>query len=306
MAYAMKKAENNDKEWELCPPGMQQAVLADILDCGWVEKFFEGKSQGKKPEIKLIWQSINVDSEGHRILVFDFPMILSFNEKSSLYKRLASWLGKNALEKMLTEGADFESLIGQNAFINIEHVPSKRDPDRIFANISTIAPLVPGMQPIQVEHYVRLCERENWEERAPHPSAFEMYVSPRAQQLPTVANGNGAANGTNGTAPAHATMPTPVPAFEPIDGQTVAQLYSTGGRLWGNAAHAELEKLALEVSGGQRRTADLSREEGAMLRDRLAKMNPAKAMLARYGNSAGGNAGGAADGDNDDSIFDGE
>lgn len=302
MTYQMKRSENNGKDFDPCPTGMQQMVLADILDLGWSEVVYKGKSKGLQPKIKLVWQSIKADGEFGRFLLFDFPMTLSFGSKSALYRRLAAWLGEGVIESMLEKGEAFDSLIGRNALVNVEHKPSEQG-DRIFANISSITPLMEGMTEIKVEGYERACERENWDDRKPNPSAFDMHfvpptVSPdsnsaRAAALPSVAPA------AQDTAPMPNTVTPPAPVFEPISGKLTVDLFKMGQNLFGAAADQMLDAQALELTRNERKLSELSNDEGIQLKDKLRAFPPAKAMEIKAG------ADKVPDAD-DDSIFDGE
>jgi hypothetical protein len=174
----MKRTESSST-FTPCPEGQFRAVLADVLDLGWIDRIFEGQNQGKHPMIKLVWQVDEDNSEGKPFLVFDRKMKYSFHEKATLYGRLCAWLGKKKVEQMIADDAELESLIGFSAFIAVEH--SAGADGTIYANISTIMPLPKPMQPLQVREYERWCERDSWENysdrgdppRKPEYSAFE-------------------------------------------------------------------------------------------------------------------------------------
>lgn len=154
--------------FEPCPEGMQQLVCVDIIDCGYKEQFFEGKSKGLHPMIKLVFASENLREDGKPFLVYDRQMKWSFHEKASLYKRLAAWIGAKRVDEMLQNEEDIEVLIGINALGNIEHNESN---GTTYANVGTIGPIMKNMTPLTVGDYERMQNRDGWVE--PVPSAFD-------------------------------------------------------------------------------------------------------------------------------------
>lgn len=267
----MNRPPKNDGDFQPCPQGMQQVVLVDIVDCGWQEQFHEGRSKGFQPFVKLVWASSHMREDGLPFCVFDRRMKWSFHEKSALYDRLTTWLGRAYIEQMLDSGASMESLLGQNAFINVEHNSIE---GKTYANVGAIAPLVPGMMPISYPDFERMECRESWID--PVPSAFtdkavalrmlgeragqatlptdgqppqqpQQSAPPPAPQAPPPAAAPPVVNTTpmpvnNPVAPAPPPPAAPVaPAYEPMKPEQMTELVNMGQRLWGATFHQELE-----------------------------------------------------------------
>ncbi len=180
MAILTKQTGNQSSEFEPCPIGDLQAVVADVVDLGYIEKTFEGKSQGLKPHISIVYQVVGTDDEGHDVrredgkpyLVFGRRLVLSTNERSGFYKELCGILGKTVVDDMLQkETLDTENLIGHNVNVVVIHALSQ-DGSRTYANIESMKPWNPKYGSAQgVSDYTRRHEKEGYIE--PPISAFE-------------------------------------------------------------------------------------------------------------------------------------
>lgn len=180
MAILTKQTGNQSSEFEPCPAGDFQAVVADVVDLGYIEKTFEGKSQGLKPHISVVYQVVGTDDAGHDVrredgkpyLVFGRRLVLSTNERSGFYKELCGILGKTVVDDMLQkETLDTENLIGHNVNVVVIHALSQ-DGSRTYANIESMKPWNPKYGAVQgVSDYTRRHEKEGYIE--PPISAFE-------------------------------------------------------------------------------------------------------------------------------------
>lgn len=133
------------------PAGTHQAVCVDVIDIGKKpNKFKNGQMQHK---IDIAWQIDEMRDDGKRFVVYK-RYTLSLNEKATLRHDLESWRGKPFTrdEEM---GFDVESVIGANCLISIQHKPGTTDPNKVFANVMSVAPLLKGMPKLAAVGYVR-------------------------------------------------------------------------------------------------------------------------------------------------------
>lgn len=249
---AQMTRNTNSSNFQPAPEGTHLGALVDIVDVGWKEVTFEGRSQGLKPHIQLVFAINELNDEGKPFLVFDRRVKLSFDQKSTLYKRLAGWIGQATLEAMLDAGADMDDLIGRNAMISVEH---REWQGSIFANVANVVAPPKGMSAFSVdkEDYTRRCERPDWDEKAPVYSSFEFLpegvtIGSDGQPVPPDANPN-----SNSAQAARLSTPAPVtpnapPVREPspieVTGATEAQteeLMDLASQQWGPKWATELK-----------------------------------------------------------------
>ena len=79
------------------------------------------------------------DQKGKLYQIATREMRISSHEKSSLMVFLRSWLGHQP-----PVGMDSLSMIGQKAFITIDHQPGMKNPNEMYANIVSISPVPQG------------------------------------------------------------------------------------------------------------------------------------------------------------------
>jgi hypothetical protein len=137
------------------PEGTHQAVCVDVIDKGMVESSFLDGNGNKKMQhkIEIVWQIDELRDDGKRFQLYK-RYTLSLNEKATLRHDLESWRGKPFTrdEEM---GFDVETVIGANCLINVQHKPGTKDPNKVFANVVSIMPLLKGMKKIAADGYTR-------------------------------------------------------------------------------------------------------------------------------------------------------
>lgn len=180
MALLTKQTGNTNTDFDPAPAGDFQMVVADVCDLGWIEKTFEGKSQGLKPHVQFVYSIVGTDDanepvlrdDGKPFLVFGRRLVLSTNERSGFYKELCGIIGKAAFDAALNAGTlDTEDLIGKNVNGVVVHVPSA-DGSKTYANIESMKPWNPKYGPnLPVSDYTRRHERPDYQ--APEVSAFD-------------------------------------------------------------------------------------------------------------------------------------
>jgi hypothetical protein len=144
-------AGENTTNYTPAPEGTHQAVCVDVIDKGMhPNKFKDGALQHK---IDIAWQINELRDDGKRFVVYK-RYTLSLHEKANLRHDLESWRGRPFTrdEEM---GFDVESVIGANCLVNVQHKPSTKDPNKVFANVVSVMPLIKGMPKIAAEGYAR-------------------------------------------------------------------------------------------------------------------------------------------------------
>lgn len=168
MGQLTKNSGNTD--FEPIPEDDHQLVVCDVIDLGWIEKTFDGFSQGLKPHIQIVYQSAAVRDDGKPYLVFGKRQVLSTHERSGLYKEICGIVGKKQFDAILDEGPfDTEDLIGMNVDASIIHNTGKNG--QVYANIDSMRPWKQARGPeIVPRDYVRRGDRPDKEQ--PEHSAF--------------------------------------------------------------------------------------------------------------------------------------
>ena len=134
------------------PEGTHQAVCVDVIDKGMQpNKFKDGALQRK---IDIAWQITELRDDGKRFVVYK-RYTLSLNDKATLRHDLESWRGRKFTrdEEM---GFDVETVIGHNCLINVQHKAGTQDPNKVFANVVSVMPLLKGMPKLVADGYERV------------------------------------------------------------------------------------------------------------------------------------------------------
>lgn len=128
-------SQDDNKEFEIVPPGVYTARCYQIIDLGTQETATQG---GTKLQHKayIYWEVLDdeVKMADGRPFAVSKQYTLSMFEGAFLYKDLVSWRGKNFTKEEL-EGFNIGNILGAYATIQIIH-NSKND--RTYANVDTI------------------------------------------------------------------------------------------------------------------------------------------------------------------------
>jgi hypothetical protein len=139
---------------ELIPTGNYIARCYKMVEIGTVKEVILGEMKIMH-KVRIGWElplelKIFSQEKGEQPLVIDKEYTLSLHEKSSLRKDLKSWRGKDFTETE-AESFDITKLIGVPCMLNIIHKPSKKDPSKVYEEISGITPMPKGMEcPAQI------------------------------------------------------------------------------------------------------------------------------------------------------------
>jgi hypothetical protein len=145
-----------EKEFAKLPlpeAGTTLAVCCAVWDLGLQLSNFKNEDGTDKVQHKIIiaWEiseKINQpDSEYNgKPYMMNKTYTLSLGEKANLRKDLESWRGKSFTEEEIKNGFDVEKLYGVNCLIGIKHEPDRRDPSKLYANVTSILPPAKGME----------------------------------------------------------------------------------------------------------------------------------------------------------------
>lgn len=144
------------KPWAKASEGTVQCVLVDVIDLGLHMESFQGGPMKQKHKCALVWQidEINPDTEKRFEMSKEFTV--SMNENANLRKFLGLWRGKSYTDDQAAEGAPLHKMYGVNGVMQIEHQQSKSNPERTYARIVSVTPLLRSMAKMEPsEDYVR-------------------------------------------------------------------------------------------------------------------------------------------------------
>jgi hypothetical protein len=147
------------KEWAKPEEGQHQCVLVDVIDLGFHEVEFQGKSKGLKQKCAFVFQIPDINPDTGRRFEPSQEFTVSMYEMANLRKFLETWRGKSYTEAEAEAGAPLHKMEGVNGLMQIEHKPSKANPKRIYANIVSVTPLPKAMERISALNYKR---SEHW------------------------------------------------------------------------------------------------------------------------------------------------
>ena len=145
-------AKASDKEFEKFPlpdEGTVQAVCAGVWDLGMQKTTYNGVDK-LQHKVVIAWE-LNQKIEAPESDYHGMPYMLSKTYTLSLYENanlrhdLESWRGKPFNEEQVKEGFDVEKLYGINCLVGVAHVTKN---DRTFANITSVLPLMKGIETI--------------------------------------------------------------------------------------------------------------------------------------------------------------
>lgn len=144
-------AKGNEEftKFPLPDTGTVQAVCCGVWDLGMQKSSFNGEDKILH-KIVVAWEINQMidspESEFHgKPYMLSNKYTLSLGDKANLRRDLESWRGKPFTAEEITSGFNVEQLYGINCLIGINHVTKG---EKTYANVSSILPLVKGMEKI--------------------------------------------------------------------------------------------------------------------------------------------------------------
>jgi len=135
-------APKTGKEFAPAATGLQQGVIAKVVDLGVSKKEYAGEVKDVH-EIQFIWQVAEKDESGEPKRVYE-TFTFSNHEKAKLRKRMINLFGT-----VPPTDFDFEKLVGTNRNLVLVHSKSA-DGSRTYANIETTMKLNPGQAKLEI------------------------------------------------------------------------------------------------------------------------------------------------------------
>lgn len=133
------------KPWAKASEGSVQCVLVDVIDLGMQQESYMGGPVKLVHKCALVWQIDEINPDTGKRFEMSKEFTVSMGEKANLRKFLGAWRGKTYTDAEAAEGAPLHKLYGVNGIMAIEHKQSKANPDRTYAAIVSVSPLLKGM-----------------------------------------------------------------------------------------------------------------------------------------------------------------
>ena len=185
MIKATKQATTN---YEPAPEGTHVARCVALVDLGTQINSFTEKEQYK---IRLSFETPNEtkvfrEENGEQPFMLSKEYTLSLHEKSSLRPVVQALMERKVTEQEERDGFDLSQLLGKPCMITVEHYQSG---DKIYANISAVAPLMKGIDcPAQITESL-IFDISSWDEEKfnnmPEWLREKILKSPEAQEAST-------------------------------------------------------------------------------------------------------------------------
>ena len=146
MAIIAKKGDSFERD--LIPAGNYIARCYKMLEIGTVEGQYMGEKTHQY-KVRLGWEMplelrVFNPEKGEQPLVIDKEYTLSMGDKANLRKDLASWRGAGFTEEE-AEKFDITVLVGKACMLNVIHVNGKKDPSKVYQQISGITSIPKGV-----------------------------------------------------------------------------------------------------------------------------------------------------------------
>ncbi len=139
---------------ELIEAGNYIARCYKMVHVGTVEEIILGEKKVLN-KVRIGWElpeelRVFNQEKGEQPIVIEKEVTLSLHEKSTLRALLKSWRGKDFTEEQ-AKSFDITKLIGVACMLNIVHQPAKKDPSKVYEQISSVTPLPKGVKcPAQI------------------------------------------------------------------------------------------------------------------------------------------------------------
>lgn len=144
---AFKAPLTQSKEYKQVPAGSHIARIFQLIDLGVQTSTFYKDNEGndkKQHKIMLTFEIPSQKLDDGTPMVISKEFTLSMSPKANLRKFIQDMLGIKLSD---TEATDFdlETLIGKTAIVSVAHIPSTKDANKKYANVTSAMPLMDGM-----------------------------------------------------------------------------------------------------------------------------------------------------------------
>jgi len=139
--------------------GSFSAVCVDVIDLGERLKTYQGTDPKVAKTLALVFVTEERDEKG-KLIEISSEMTVSMFERAALRQFLEGWRGKSYTDEQAKAGVPLHKLVGNGAWISIEHKESRSK--RTYAKIKSISPLPKGLPIPDGSDYIR---GEYWAKR---------------------------------------------------------------------------------------------------------------------------------------------
>ena len=146
MPLIINPPSGNGKEYKLVPAGTWQAICNMIVDLGWQEVTYKGKTD-IKPQIFVRWELPTERTD--EINGVTQPLSIgrrytnTFHEKGKLRQHLEAWRGR-AFTPTELNNFDIFNLLGKCCQISVKHVTGENG--RTYANVEEVVAWPKGLK----------------------------------------------------------------------------------------------------------------------------------------------------------------
>lgn len=120
----------------LVPADNHLGILIGITDLGTHMESYQGGPEKPVRKIRLQWELPTVKKADGSTATISKQFNYSLSDKAHFRKLLDTWLGKDWTEKH--KGESWEFLLGIAGMVQVEHIPSTREPGRTMAIVQSV------------------------------------------------------------------------------------------------------------------------------------------------------------------------
>lgn len=135
----MKARQVSDGNFKLIPIGMHRAVFTGLVDLG----LQPGGMYQPAYKAAIIWHTPDQLTDDGKVMSITQVYTASMHKKSNLRKLVENLFGKAFPDEKTAANFDLKTLLTRACLLNIKH-DSKGDKN--YANVSSVSPLVQGME----------------------------------------------------------------------------------------------------------------------------------------------------------------
>lgn len=144
------------------PAGPSRAVCVQVIDLGTQEETFQDRTL-ERHKVLIAWEieEIDPDDEKRRPYLIFQRYTLSLDDRSTMYKHLVAWRGREFTGEEL-KGFSLRKVLGVPCVLNIVH--NKTD-KRTYANIGSIMPVMKGTEPLKPVREPFFFDIDEWDDK---------------------------------------------------------------------------------------------------------------------------------------------
>jgi hypothetical protein len=123
------------KVFSVPPDGAYAGFIADVVDLGKVKSNY-----GEKEKVRIVYLLVERDPKTNKQYQVSEFLTQSLDERSNLFKRITSVIGKEP-----EDGYDTETLVGRQVMVETKQTTRG---GKTYANVAGVAPAGKGQKPV--------------------------------------------------------------------------------------------------------------------------------------------------------------